>query len=214
MSGRRQYSRPQALLFANNPGIVTPEGFYIPSGNEVGALVPPGTEISETNNFIILSDDNRSPIDFEINRIENKQRMVNGRMRSYHIADKARINVSWDMLPSRSFRTFPEFDPSTGKSPRDKQFGSPNQIDSQFTSDAGAGGVDILNWYENNNGSFWVYLAYDKRTNFGNTPDSYLKLPQYNEIIEVFFDSFDYSVVKRGGTNHDFWNVSLTLEEV
>lgn len=214
MTGRKQYARPQALLLANNPGTVSPEGFYIPEGNEIGAAILPGTPTDEINNFVILSDDNRAPIDFSIERIESRQRMINGRMRSYHIADKLSISVSWDMLPSRAFRSAPEFNTNDGSSSLNGQFGKPNAADAQFTSDGGAGGVDILNWYENNPGSFWVYLAYDKRTNFANSQDSYLKLQQYNEIVEVFFANFDYSVVKRGGTNYDFWNISFTLEEV
>ena len=36
---------------------------------------------------------------------------------------------------------------------------------------------------------------------------------KYNEVIEVFFSDFSYSVVKRSGLNFDFWNVSLSLEE-
>jgi hypothetical protein len=76
----------------------------------------------------------------------------------------------------------------------------------------GAGGGDILEWYENHKGSFWMYLAYDKYNNFEN--DKYDYLAQYNELIQVYFASFDYNVVKRGGTNFDFWNISLSLEEV
>jgi len=226
MQGRKQYARPQALLFANNPGTVSPEGFYIPEGNEFGALTPAGTPSDEINNFIILSDDNRGQIDFSIQRIESRQRMINGRMRSYHIADKVSIDVSWDMLPSRSFKSNPAFGsdgasalthPGNREPGLDGSFKTlPNvtNLSEQYTTDGGAGGVDILNWYENNQGSFWVYLAYDKRTNFPQGPDSYLKLQQYNEIIEVFFNDFNYSVIKRGGNNYDFWNISLTLEEV
>jgi hypothetical protein len=40
------------------------------------------------------------------------------------------------------------------------------------------------------------------------------KLGQYNQVVEVFFSDFNYSVVKRGGSNYDFWDVSVTLEEV
>jgi len=39
-------------------------------------------------------------------------------------------------------------------------------------------------------------------------------LNRYNQIIEVYFADFNYSVVKRGATNHDLWNISATLEEV
>ena len=43
--------------------------------------------------------------------------------------------------------------------------------------------------------------------------ERFKNINKYNEIIEVFFSDFNYSVVKRSGLNFDFWNVSLTLEE-
>jgi hypothetical protein len=49
---------------------------------------------------------------------------------------------------------------------------------------------------------------------FGDNNDAYSKLAQYNQIIEMYITDFSYSVVKRGGTNYDFWNISVTLEEV
>ena len=32
--------------------------------------------------------------------------------------------------------------------------------------------------------------------------------------LQVYIADFNYSVVKRGGSNHDLWNISVTLEEV
>jgi hypothetical protein len=84
----------------------------------------------------------------------------------------------------------------------------------EYTVDRGAGGAELLDWYENHQGSFWVYLAYDKYTNFGKDDAAYGHLAQYNQIIEMFISDFSYSVERRGGTNHDLWNVSVTLEEV
>lgn len=200
MQSRIKYQRPQAILFADNPGTKVNDvngSYYIPDGVEDGAT------IGNSGNFIILSDDNRKDIQFTPNRIEQRERMINGRMRSYHIADKLKISISWDMLPSRGFALTPGF--SISNDTRDNP---------EYTSDGGAGGVDILKWYDNNQGSFWVYLAYDKHTNFGNNDAAYTKLDRYNQIIEVFFADMQYSVVKRGGTNYDFWNISLSLEEV
>jgi len=233
ITGRKKYSRPQALLLADNPGTVSPQGFYIPDGNERYSQQDledineeAASFIEEAASFIILSDDNRGPINFDIERIENRQRMINGRMRSYHIADKLSISVSWEMLPSRSFSSNPQFDLDGASSLRktgerspgaDGSFTQTPNITSfaqQYTTDGGAGGGDILDWYENNPGSFWVYLAYDKKDNFGDSPSSYNKLQQYNEIIEVFFSNFEYSVVRRGSNNYDFWNISFTLAEV
>jgi hypothetical protein len=83
-----------------------------------------------------------------------------------------------------------------------------------YTSDGGAGGEEMLRWYNDNTGPFWVFLAYDRYTNFGDDNDAYTHLGQYNEIVQMYITSFDYSVEKRGGENHDLWNVSVTLEEV
>lgn len=190
MVGRKAYARPQGILLANNPGYIS-EGQRIPDGEEF-------------NDFIILSDDNRGPINFQISRLERRERTINGRMRSYHIADKLVISLNWDMLPSRSFSSQPEIS-TLGK------VNSPSNKSGQYTSDNGAGGVDILDWYENNTGSFWAYLSYDKYNNLNNERD---RLSEYSEVVEVFFASFDYSVEKRGGSNHDFWNISFSLEEV
>lgn len=241
MTGRRQYQRPQALLFADNPGrketIVNPttglsEIHYIPNGYEVGASVPSGIDQSLVDQFIVLSDDNRQPISFGTIRIENRQRMINGRMRSYHIADKLTISAAWDLLPSRSFMDVPLFDANGKPSkqvPGDANNnsiiqpgetvpittkGNPYNSDKQYTSDGGAGGAELLDWYENHQGSFWVYLSYDKYPSFGKDTTGYSQLNKYSQVVEVFFSDFSYSVVKRGGSNHDFWNISLTLEEV
>lgn len=88
MRNRIKFQRPQAIIFSNNPGLLT-DGIYVPSGDE-------GTD------FIILSDHNRSPLNVSKQRIEIRQRMINGSMRSYHTADKINLSCSWSRLPSRS----------------------------------------------------------------------------------------------------------------
>jgi hypothetical protein len=176
----------------------------VPNGIEVGA----STEETDTNlldQFIILSDHNRGDMQFNTQRIEQRQRTINGRMRSYHIADKLNMSVSWNMLPSRGYSGLANFSETTGVSPNE---GST----SEYTADGGAGGVELLDWYENHQGPFWMYLAYDKYSNFSN--NKFGNLAKYNQIIQVYFADFNYTVVKRGGTNHDLWNISVNLEEV
>jgi hypothetical protein len=208
MLGRKKYQRPQAMLWADNPGTLS-NGFYIPTGFEVGAAVVPTIENQDLlDQFIILSDDNRDPISFSPTRIETRQRTINGRMRSYHVADKLELSTSWDMLPSRAYKESPEFSLQNGKSP------SFNNRSFEYTTDGGAGGVEILDWYETHQGPFWVYLAYDKYSNFKNTEDQYSHLQKYNQVLEMYISNFSYSVQKRGGSNHDFWNISVSLEEV
>ena len=70
----------------------------------------------------------------------------------------------------------------------------------------------FLDWYEKHQGSFWCYLAYDKYAVFGKDDASYGHLRQYNQLVEVFFTEFNYSVTKRG-ENFDLWNVTIGLEE-
>lgn len=214
--GRKRYKRPQGMLWADNKGTLASydgQNYYVPTGTEVNAN-------ASGNNFVILSDDNRSPMEFTPNRIENRKRMVNGRMRSYHIADKLEITVSWENLPSRSFSNDPNFNTVTGKPTTTGYAGlqktAPNFSGNylfQYTTDGGAGGAEILDWYENHQGSFWVYLSYDKYPNFDGTTDKYAHLGKYSQVVEMFISDIKYSVEKRGGTNFDMWNISVTLEE-
>jgi len=96
LSARKKWIRPQAIIFSNNSGGIL-DGVPQISG-------------TEREDFIILSDHNRSDISFSTNRLENRKRMVNGHMRSYHIADKMNISFSYNLIPSRSYDGDPEFD--------------------------------------------------------------------------------------------------------
>ena len=204
LTGRKRYSRPQSILWSNNAGTLS-NGLYVPNGIEVGA----DTEETDPNlldQFIILSDHNRSDMQFNTQRIEQRQRTINGRMRSYHIADKLSMSVSWNMIPSRGYAGLPGYSETTGLSPDIR-------TTEEYTADGGAGGGELLDWYETHQGPFWMYLAYDKYNNFDGAT-KYNNLNKYNQILQVYFSDFSYSVVKRGATNHDLWNISVTLEEV
>ena len=198
ISGRKRYARPQGMLWSDNSGTIS-NGIRIPNG-------------TEKEDFIILSDGNRGEMNISQQRIENRQRMINGTMRSYHIADKIAISCSWNRLPSRSYSRNVIFD-NNGKAIM-------NTGDSEYTVDGGAGGVELLDWYENHSGPFYVYLAYDKYNNASFQvagevkDDSFQHLSIYNDVRLMYFSSFEYTVEKRGGTNFDFWNVSVSLEEV
>lgn len=202
MSQRKKYSRPQSILWSENPGTLT-DGLYVPIGYEVGGSYPEDAEPSLIDQFLVLSDHNRSEMDFTSKRIEQRQRTINGRMRSYHIADKLEMTVSWNNLPSRSHDASPQFSYQNSRSDANA-----------YTVDSGAGGSELLDWYENHKGSFWMFLGYDKYKNFEGTENPYNHLTQYNQVIEVYFSNFSYSVVRRGQNNHDLWNVSVSLEEV
>lgn len=204
MEGRRVYARPQAMLWSDNPGLYT-NGMWVPNG-------------VEKEDFIILSDHNRGEISISKNRIESRQRMINGTMRSYYNADKSLASVSWEMLPSRSWEKQIVFDADGRPQYLDlDNVGTPTNISySQMnTVDGGAGGVELLKWHEDHSGPFWVYFAYDKYNNFAGYPnsDSHTHLGVYNEVKLMFFSSFDYTISKRGGTNFDLWTIQVSLEE-
>ena len=57
-----------------------------------------------------------------------------------------------------------------------------------------------------------MFLSYDVPQNF--SASIYDKLDKYSDVLEVFVSDFSYNVVKRGGTNHDLWDISISLEEV
>lgn len=210
INGRKRFTRPQAILWSENAGTLI-DGLYVPTGQEIGASST--LTAGGTNQFLVLSDHNRSELNFSPQRIERRMRTVNGRMRSYHIADKNTLSVSWSNLPSRGFAQVADFNAS-GKSALDGKFGLATANDSAYTVDGGAGGVELLDWYETHKGPFWMFLAYDKYKNFGTDNNAFGHLNQYNQIIQVQFSDFQYSVVKRGQGTHDLWDVSVTLEEV
>jgi hypothetical protein len=201
IQGRKKYHRPSGMLWSENTGTLK-NGLYVPNGYEIG--VDPGDVEDQTllEQFLVITDDNRQPLEFSEERIEKRERMINGRMRSYHIADKLTLSTSWDMIPSRSHANIPTFDTVTGVSPYNA-----------YTTDGGAGGADMLEWYDSHKGSFWVFLAYDRKGIFKGTPEPYDHLQQYNQLVEMFISDFSYSVEKRG-TKFDYWNVSISLEEV
>lgn len=217
IQGRFRWSRPQAMLWSNDPGTVD----ELTGGGSL--FVPQGT--TEGQDFIIISDHNREEIGMSTQRIESRTRMINGTMRSYHTADKINLSTSWSRLPSRSYSDMMYFD-SNGKpvavnNPYDlgeddspityRPTDATNTV--EYTVDGGAGGVQLLEWYENHPGPFYVYLAYDKYTNFSGT-GQYHHLHQYSQVLHMYFSSFEYNIEKRGANNYDMWNISVSLEEV
>jgi hypothetical protein len=202
MTNRIKFQRPQAMLFSDNPGTLS-SGTYIPNGDE-------GLD------FIILSDHNRQSLSVSKLRIENRTRMINGNLRSYHTADKLNLQVSWNRLPSRAYSSQPTY--SNGELDQDLVLTSSSASllgfnPEEHTVDGGAGGADLLEWYENHVGPFWVFLSYDK---FGEG-----NLNRYTQVVQMYFSDFSYDVEKRGqawgsGTSvgYDMWNLSLSLEEV
>lgn len=134
--------------------------------------------------FRRVTEQNRAPLSLNVERIESGQRMSNGTLRKYFIADKLNLSVSWEMVPS--FRN--------------------------ETVDGGWGAEDLKEFYESaaGRGAFRIKL---NPTVFstelieqsdGALADDY--------TYTVMFTSCDFTVVKRG--LQPFWSVNISLEQV
>lgn len=173
---QKVWTRPALIIFTEaQPAVV----------NAINGQYDLGTAGS---NFIYLTDDNRSDLAISIDRIETKKRMINGRMRSYHVADKKTFAVNWRDLPSLKTEI----------------------SESRFItgSNGWASCQEMLQWHNDHTESFYLTLVYDTPTASASIPLKY-SLETYN----VFFEDFNYSVKKRGTTT-DIWDISMTLVEV
>lgn len=54
---------------------------------------------------LIPTEHNRSELSVDVNRIKTSDRMENGRLREYFVADKRTWSLSWSMLPAPSEET-------------------------------------------------------------------------------------------------------------
>jgi hypothetical protein len=172
----KKYTRPSLIIFCNSMPVKNPSN---------------PNQWTFTTTPLYLTDDNRAPLQFNSERIEYRKRMIDGTMRSYHVADKLSYSTSWTSLPSRKTRNPTASD------------GLTNSI----TSDAFGAGIDIKNWYETVTGDFWMLLVYDTDNTVSTS-----NLRFNADLHHVFFESFDYSVSKRGQFN-DLWDVSISLVE-
>lgn len=191
------FGRPNFVTFANNPG-----RYFINGSSKV--WLPEGEDGVD---YLMLSDHNRAPVQFSPERIGNRKRMINGKMRSYFVADKWSIPLSWENLPSRAY--------SVGG--YDDYSASPNSI-SKFTVDGGAGASELKKWYNSHPGSFWAFMSYDTGLDLANE----VVFQGYSHIVEVMVTDFDFEIVGRSrgtriGLDYyyvDTCNVNMSLEEV
>lgn len=116
-----------------------------------------------------ITDHNRSPLSITPERIEKKQRMANGTMRKYIIADKRTFSCSWEMLPKKTAQTVDGF----------------------------WGGEAIEDFWAATPGSFALEIT-----------DGDGEVYNYT----VMFSDFSKEIAKRGSV--DFWQISVTMEEV
>jgi len=164
--------RPSLIVFSTNEPIAG-------TGDNVGKW-----DFGSGGTTLYLTDDNRQPLQVSPERIESRRRMIDGTMRSVHVADKMSFSTSWENISSRKLNGA-----------------------KAITSDGFAAGIDIKDWYEANYDDFWMLLIYDNNDDLA--VGSGANVEKYN----VFFDSFDFTVTKRGQFN-DLWDVSIDLVEV
>jgi len=169
----QKYSRPSLIIWSEDEPLLGAAGTSRDGKWDLGP------------NYLYISDNNRSELAVSFERIEYKQRMINGTMRSYHVADKKNFSTSWDRLPSRK-----------------------TQVTEYSASSDFAGGQEMLKWYEDHTGDFWMLLVYDVDSTV-----STANIKKNVEKVNVFFESFSYNVVERG-SNLDLWNIDLSLVEV
>ena len=73
-----------------------------------GSIIKVATTAAPTTKFA-LTEHNRNEFTMDVERIERSQRMHNGRMRKWFIADKRSWNVSWDLVPHNAANTLDGF---------------------------------------------------------------------------------------------------------
>jgi hypothetical protein len=132
---------------------------------------------------LILSDASREPLQIDVERLEQRERMASGRMRSKFIADKHSFDLSWTYLPTRSV------------------VGGRNVV-----ADGYANATDLKRFYDAVKGEFIMKVYAD--TGLGPALSASGMYDQY----KVFFDSFSSTIEKRG-SDFDIHSVKVTLEE-
>ena len=208
------------------------------------------------NSTIKLSEHNRQPISIQTNRIEKQQRMSNGTLRKFFIADKKSISISWNMLPSFStftadngygamdIKSFYEGSASkasgalSGKNLFDVtiRYGGPSNITNissngttvTYTSANNFSAGNIISLYGNNPSAYNlsnVSVASATSSQFTVTNAASGAFVSGGEAFKtetfsMIFTSCSFEVVKRNvkevstDTAQEFWNVSLSMEEV
>ncbi len=74
---------------------------YLPRGSAIQVYARDlyANPADTTKDWIKLTEHNRSDISITPERIEQTQRMGNGTLRKFFVADKKQFTVSWNMLP-------------------------------------------------------------------------------------------------------------------
>jgi hypothetical protein len=150
-----------------------------------------------------LTDHNRQPIQYAPQRIEQVQRMANGTMRKFVVANKAVYDTSWQAVPSAS---------QTISSQSGVYF-----MPYQPTVDGKLGAAFMKAFYDANVlRPIWLKLTYaiDNATGTGHVPSQLANPTTDNhQILKVFMTDFRYTINKRF-TLIDYVDVTMQFTEV
>lgn len=221
IEARWEWVRPNFIALSENQG-----RYFVDDDRRV--WLPEGLE---GDDFILLSDHNRSTAPFDTERLGARKRMINGDMRAYHVADKISLTLSWDDLPSRgyselggyySYAAYESAKAAYRAWDQGGQLGpAPTVPDPvcRFTADGAMGGVEMLKWHNSHKGSMWAFFSFD---GVGVDIGTDATFRGYSRVYEMMITSFEYEVKGRSSgfalgndtVYLDLWNVSMTLEEV
>jgi|694.fasta_scaffold05335_16 hypothetical protein len=156
----------------------------------IGQTPASGSTFWESNSeidWVKLSEHNRQPLSLEHNRIEKSQRMSNGTLRKFFIADKKNFSTSWDMLPS--FK--------------------------DLTVDGGLGAVDLQRFYSNvgvNTFNIKIFYGREKITE-SSTVDriEYYKVNFTSCSFSVIKRNVKGKTIDPA---QEFWSASISMEQV
>lgn len=139
-----------------------------------------------------ITDHGRASLNMKSERIGTDKRMADGTLRRFHIGLKRSWDVSWDNLPSTNTVTL-----------------------GYKTADGGWSGEQIETFYRTTPGKFRMVLRRGSALNLSNPNPAESALPYEDQnfyVCNVMITDFSKEVIRRGTV--DFWNVSVTLEEV
>jgi len=131
-----------------------------------------------------MSEHNRQPVAIGFNRIEKTQRMSNGSLRKYFIADKKVFGFSWSQLPSYS----------------------------SMTVDGGYGALDLKSFYEsiNGKGTFKIKIKYHGDSHIEGSGE--MEVFFTSAAFEMQKRNLKNTGLET--VSQQLWNVTIGLEEV
>ena len=168
-----------SLLWKRKTGALTTAGQTPASGSTFW-------ETSTDPVWTKLSEHNRQPLSLDHNRIEKSQRMSNGTLRKFFIADKKNFSTSWEMLPSRA----------------------------DLTVDGGYGAVDLQEFYSGlGANTFNIKIVYGQELD-GSTKVNREEYYTVN-FTSCSFSVVKRNVKgATADAAQEFWSVSISMEEV